>query len=682
MFNNPQHFKLLLLLLCPLAFGQGQHLEPLHRNKRTLTTICVEIQPSGPQNEPYFMCKGADFANDPVPAAVPAAAAPPVPQPAPQAYQQSVPQSASQTYQQPAPHQSPASAAQLSDQPIYNYGQPLTPFPSFPSFGAGFFQHPQSYESAPATPPSPPPSPPAPPAESPGAVAYGAGPAAAVAFPPAPAAPSYGLPAVPYPAAGGPAAAARGAAPVAGPAATPTAYAAPGAKKSPPAAQHKSSASIGDSRHRVELDDSVLGMPNVGFKQEELHSQYRQPVGTLEPPMAFMPLGQPAAVPHPHYDDPIMRTFYASLGHEEPQLGQAAIPNEPLVAQVAPANAPYQEAPKYPTSSVAPADGNACNSCNRPCSTPAADNCPSYQHVIIAMPCYGQQQPTHYLAVPGQPQASAAPSLAREPIVGSSFGSAWPQLTPPFGAAFHNIGPQMGPAFNMPSPQVGAAFGMPNPQLSAHGFAMQAPQGGSHGFAMPAPQVGAAFGMPSPQVGAPFGMAPVLNPFGPFGSLNPFNPFNRILGAAAPTTPQPRLHLFGAPEEGTTVATSTTTGPQPSQSTAKYSSNPTASPTKMSTESADVSVGASREAEHEQKEADEDDDETTDDAAQHATESPSADDTTHDDADDAEQNKSVEAKPPTVNELVTKGEDKLKVDKRKRHNSRSRSYTRKLPKLT
>ncbi|KAH8415055.1 hypothetical protein KR215_001405 [Drosophila sulfurigaster] len=622
MFNNPQHFKLLLLLLCPLAFGQGHHLEPLHRNKRTLTTICVEIQPSGPQNEPYFMCKGADFANDPVPAAVPAAVAPPVPQPVPQAYQQPVPQSASQTYHQPASHQSPASAAQLSDQPIYNYGQPLTPFPSFPSFGAGFFHHPQGYESAPATSPSPTPSPPAPPAESPGAVAYGAGPAAAVAFPPAPTAPSYGLPAVPYPVAGGPAAAARGAAPVSGPAATPTAYAAPGAKKSPPATQHKSSASIGDSRHRVELDDSVLGMPNVGFKQEELHSQYRQPVGTLEPPKAFMPLGQPAAVPHPHYDDPIMRTFYASLGHEEPQLGQAAIPNEPLVAQVAPANAPYQEAPKYPTSSVAPADGNACNSCNRPCSAPAADNCPSYQHVIIAMPCYGQQQPTHYLAVPGQPPAAA-------------------------------------------------------PSLAPHGFAMQAPQGGPHGFAMSSPQVGAAFGMPSPQVGAPFGMAPVLNPFGPFGNLNPFNPFNRILGAAAPTTPQPRLHLFGAPEEGTTVATSTTTGPQPSQSTAKYSSNPTASPTKMSTESADVSVGASREAEHEQKEADEDDDETTD-----ATESPSADDTTHDDADDTEQNKSVEAKPPTVNELVTKGEDKLKVDKRKRHNSRSRSYTKKLPKLT
>ncbi|KAH8263110.1 hypothetical protein KR044_004758 [Drosophila immigrans] len=686
MLNNPQPLKqlqlqLLLLLLCPLAFGQGQQLEPMQRNKRTLTTICVEIQP-GPQSEPYFMCKGADFANDPVPAAVPS------PAPAPQSYQQP----ATQTYQQPAPQSYHQPASQMADQAIYNYGQPLTPFPSFPSFAAGFFQTPSATPS----------SPPAPPAESPGA-AYGAGSPAAVAFPPAPAAQSYGLPAVPYPAAGGPAPTARGAAPGAGPATTPAAYAAAGPKKPPPAAQHKPSPSqgqgtpIADSRHRVELDDSVLGMPNVGFQHEELHAQYRRPVAALEPPMAFMQLAQPAAVPHPHYDDPIMRTFYSSLGHHEPQSGQTA-PNEPLVAQVAPA--PYQATaaealpeeapgPVYSKPNALPADGNACNSCNRPCSAPVEQSCPSYQPVIIAMPCYGQQQPTHYLAMPGQPSAAAS-GLAREPLVGSAFGAAWPQVAPPFGTAFNMPAHQMGAGFNMPAPQVGAPFGMPS-----HGFGMSAPQAAAQGFGMQSPQVGASFGMQSPQVGAPFGMPPVLNPFGAFGALNPFNPFNRILGAAAPTTPQPqtqlqpRLRLFGAPDEATTAATSSTAtsgpGTQFPQSTGKYSrpGSPTAPPTRLSTEAADASLGASHEVNDDQKEADGDGDETTDDAAQNATEPPSADDTTQDveSAEGADQNKSVESKAATVSELVAKGEDKLKVDKRKRHNSRSRAYTRKLKPL-
>ncbi|KAH8377014.1 hypothetical protein KR093_002731, partial [Drosophila rubida] len=571
----------------------------MQRHKRTLTTICVEIQPNGPQNEPYFMCKGADFANDPLPAPVPAA----VPQP----------------YQPPAPEPTPAAVAPQSvvEQPGYSYGQPLTPFPSFPSFAAGFFHTPPSYEAAPATPPSPSPTPSSPPPS--------AG-AAAAAFPPAPAAQPYGLPAVPYPAAGGPAATARGAAAVAGPATAP----APHAAAAPP--KHKSShaaASIGDARHRLELDDSVLGVPNVGFQHNELRAQYRQPFVGAEPPLAFRPLTQPAAVPHPHYDDPIMRTFYASLGHQEPLLGQAA-PNEPLVAQVAPApaavSAPasYQAAaPELPKSS----DGNACNSCNRPCAAPVDAACPSYQPVIIAMPCYGQQQPTHYLAVPGQ-----APARSQEPMLGSAFGGAWPQAAAPFATPFHMPAQQLGAPFGMPAPQVGAPFGMPAP----HGA-----------FSMPAPQVGASFGVQAPQVGAPFGLPPVLNPFGPFGSLNPFNPFNRILGAAAPTTPQPRQRFFGAPDESSSAATSTTTtaGPQLAQSTARYST----SPTRTSTPTADASVGASREADAEQAAAVEDDEETTDAVAQNATELPSAGDTTQDDAseDDADQSKSAEAKAPT-----------------------------------
>ncbi|XP_034474245.1 leucine-rich repeat extensin-like protein 5 isoform X1 [Drosophila innubila] len=411
MVNYPHHLKLLLLLLllCPLALGLGQEdLEPLHRNKRTLTTICVEIQPNGPQNEPYFMCKGADFTNGATPAATP----------------------------QAADHQQ-------QQQPIYNFPQPgaqlppQVPFSSFPSFGAGFFPAPSSYEDA----SNPKATPPSSSQQSHGAQ-YGS--AAAASFPPATAPQSYGLPAVSYPTAGGPAAAPGGTFAGPRPASTPTSYADAGAKKPPPVGQttpmRKSQPTSGqtsngneyqslmDSRHRVAMDEGVLAMPNVGFQPEELNTQYRRPIGVMEPPMMLMQLQQPAPVPHPYYEDHIMRTFYESLGHQEPQVAQAAplqqaAHTEPLVApaypspyaaaatapEVSPPPAPPTPPPPpaqptysaYPKSS-APFDGNACNSCNRPCSAPA-ETCPSFQPVIIAMPCYGQQQPTHYLAVPGSP---------------------------------------------------------------------------------------------------------------------------------------------------------------------------------------------------------------------------------------------------------------------------------------
>lgn len=615
MVNYPHHLKLLLLLLCSLALGLGQeNLEPLHRNKRTLTTICVEIQPNGPQNEPYFMCKGADFSNGATPASPP----------------QSI-------------YNSPQSGAQML---------PQAPFPSFPSFGAGFFPAPTSYEDASSSKLPVPTPPPSSNQESHGAQ-YGS--AGAAAFAPASAPQPYGLPAVSYPAAGGPAAAPSGAYAGPRPAATPTAYADAGPKKPSPVGQttpmHKPQPASGqtsngheyrspiDSRHRVALDDGVLGMPNVGFQPEELNTQYRRPSGVMEPPMMLVQLPQPAPVPHPYYDDHIMRTFYESLGHQEPQvaqatpLGQQADPIEPLVVPAypgpevpppAPPTPPPPPPSALPTNNVypktsSPLDGNACNSCNRPCSA-AAENCPSFQPVIIAMPCYGQQQPTHYLAVPGAPGPNAASMPRDSAMMGSPFGGSFgmqPQVGSPYG-----LGQQVGSAYGMSAPQVGSPFGM----------------------------------------GGPFGMAPMMNPFGPFGSLNPFNPFNRILGAQASTTAQPRMRLFGE----TTATTSMPIAPQFQQPIFQMSSTSStlAPPIIMSSEATNVPVISAQD-----KDADDDTGDEEEVESQEATEHPRASDTTVDD-EGPELSKSLESKEETFDDMVKKGEDKIKSDKRKRQNSR------------
>ncbi|XP_032592506.1 extensin isoform X2 [Drosophila grimshawi] len=511
--HHLQQLLLLLFLLGMLEIGlahEDHQSDTLHRSKRTLTTICVEIKPSGPQEEPYFMCRGTDFSRGNNAATATATATADQPQPIPY-------------YAQPAGQAMPINVQYAS-----------VPFPSFPSFGAGFLPILPSYEEAPKASPYQ--------SQTPAVETQFGSTAAAIA--PAPVAQSYGLPAVPYPAAAGPAAANRGTAvgPSAAPAPPPYADAPP---PNPTAAAHKSqpASSKGQSydalvgsRYRAAPGDDVMNMPDLGFRLEELQRRPMEPMVGAAPPMTWT--RRPQQLPVQYEDDPVMRTFYASQEHYDPQMAQA-VPMEQLVGQAAPAYPPaYAVAPPIPgvvapppsqppvppvpaytensKATTAPDGNNACNSCNRPCSTSDSYNavpahCPSFQPVIIAMPCYGQQQPTHYLAVPG----SGAPAPQREQMLGSAFGA------PPFGMA---------------TPGLGSPFGM-----SPH-------------FGMPSPQVGSSFGM-APQVGAPFGMAPVLNPFGPFGNLNPFNPFNRILGAAAPTAQQPRMRLFGAPQEATTATT-------------------------------------------------------------------------------------------------------------------------------
>lgn len=677
MVNYSQHLKLLLLLLlCALALGlaqeqpaQQQQLEALHRNKRTLTTICVEIKPSGPQEEPYFMCKGTDFSRGD---------------------DQPQTQQPMQSYQQPEQQAAPNNP---------QYAQ--TPFPSFPSFGAGFYPIGPNYEES---------TPKATPATSysePHAANFGS---TAAAYASAPAPQSYGMAAVPYPGAGSAAAAARGNAAGARPAATATAYADAAAQKIPSAAQGaplpKSQPSSGQAsnsnghgnaydslvdgrRYQAGLGEDVLAVPDVGFRPEELNLQYRRPTAGMDsmvgiaPPLVWMPLMQTqlqqptvATQPPPYYDDPIMRTFYASLDQNEPLTApaQPAAPAELPVGQTCPgylpAYAPAQSQPAgqpnyngnsksgsvVPYGQASTVDSNVCNSC--PCPTPSDSTasfntpapCPSLQPVIIAMPCYGQQQPTHYLAVPGSGPASAA----RDSMVGNPFGA-------PFGLAGqmgspYGMNQQVAPHFGLASPHVGSAFGMGSHAGPAYGIG--------------APQVGASFGM-SPQVGAPFGIAPVLNPFGPFGSLNRFNPFNRILGDPVPTTHQPtRLRLFGAPDVSATSTTTATTAALPNVFTQNLSSSSTKAPTtKDSLQPTESTVGATPESDEQKKvEADqgegEGESEEDDDEDEHEnTEAPKS----SSQADDDEDSDSA----LNAEQLIKKGEEKLKADnKRKRQNAR------------
>ncbi|KAH8404874.1 hypothetical protein KR222_007824, partial [Zaprionus bogoriensis] len=567
---------------------------------------CVEIQPNGINgpNEPYFMCKGADF--------------------------------------QP-----------VQSQPEYSYTP--TPFPSFPSFGAGFFpvDAPSAAGAAAA------------PKLAPASTTPSAFPGPNETFAPAPAAQPYGLPAVSYPAAGSPPATAPGAPTSPGAAATPLAYADAAPKKAAPQANNPYEGLMG-SRHRSDLDPAVLAVPQVDFQPEELQQQYRQStVASREPMVGAAPQQQRQ---HLYQDDPIMRIFYSSLEPSEPQVAQASPVEQPVAAPaytVEPAAPPPPPTPaQFP-----PADGNACNSCARPCAAPL-ETCPSFQPVIIAMPCYGQQQPTHYLAMPAPAAAPAAPP-ARDPMQSSPFGMGYGMSQQPVGAAFGMAPHQVGASFGMPSPQIGAAFGMQSPQVGAP-FGMPSPQVGGP-FGMAAPHVGLPFGMTSPQVGAPFGMPPVLNPFGPFGSLNPFNPFNRILGSAAATTSQPKLRLFGAPEEAPTTTTGTTSAPGVSATSSKNFLS--------STEATTTGASRSLAADHKEQDdddvvEDDDDGEGEDEAVGSAadTESPQAVATT---VGDSVESKSVEAKGETVDELLTKGEEKLKSEKRKRQNSRYSSNSQK-----
>ncbi|KAH8319030.1 hypothetical protein KR067_004991 [Drosophila pandora] len=599
MENHSQTRILMWLWIClviRLSVGSAQG---------TMTTICVEIRPSGPQEEPYYMCRGANFGGE--------------------NGQQSCVEVRNQGEQGEPLYMCRGveyfgPGGESRPLPENFPGEPHT-FPSFPAFGGGKFQQPLAKEEVPPTHPptyqdqslQPQPSF----EQQQPAAQYGfpGNPMAAPAFSP-PAQP-YGLPAVPHPPLGGPTAVPPGVPVGPGPAAT--------ASPHDPAASARAAKLlrdhiVGSSRHQPGLNEDVLGMPNIGHDKEELNQQYRRPV---EQQMVWVPLTHS----QDPQNDPVMKAFYKSLA-EEPVVSQAG-------PGYAPPQEPYQQNPAPPTLPPAPpayvqpeVPSNYCSECSA--STPAVQcpanpengmsyipACPSFQPVIIAMPCYGSHQPGNYLPVarPGPPVLRAQ--------VGSPFG-----VHPPFGGAFGLGG------------QVGSPFGG-NPQMGDH-------------------HVGGPFGMG-------LGLNPILNPFGPFGNLNPFNPFNRVLGSPGSATPPPHPNLFQnvfQPFEGvesTTTSDSSSSMDSPTERSGKlnFSASTPASPS--TTQS--VTVGAAHESTDDQDSDEDDEDE--DGGDQVTTAIPAfEDDASASDADSKEM---------TAKQLVNKASDLLKPEKRKRHNSRSNS---------
>ncbi|KAH8244226.1 hypothetical protein KR026_003008 [Drosophila bipectinata] len=573
----------------------------------TMTTICVEIRPSGPQEEPYYMCRGASFGGE--------------------NGQQSCVEVRNQGGQgeplymcRGAEYFGPGGESRPLPE---NFPVEPHTFPSFPAFGGGKFQQPMAQEGVPPSYPptyqeqSPQPQPPLEQQQPAAQYGFHGRPMAAPALPPQ--AQPYGLPTVSYPPLGGPTAVPPGAPIGPGPAATASTHDPAAAAR---AAKLFRDQIVGSSRHKPTLDDDVLGMPNIGHNKEELNQQYRRPV---EQQMVWVPLTH-SQDPH---NDPVMKAFYKSLA-TDPVVGQAG-------PGYAPPQEPYQQNPAPPTLPPAPpayvqpeAPSNYCSECSA--STPAVqcpanpttDNgmaymptCPSFQPVIIAMPCYGSHQPGNYL-----PVARPGPPVLPAPGVGSPFG-----LPRPFGGAFGLGG------------QVGSPFGG-TPQM-----------GDQH--------VGGPFGMG-------LGLNPILNPFGPFGNLNPFNPFNRVLGSPNAATAPPHPNIFQnvfQPFEGvestTTTSDSSSSMDSPTERTGKLNFSASTPAPPSTTQS--VTVGAAHESTDDQ-DSDEDDD---DGADQETTALPAFEDNAS--ASD------TDSKELTAKQLVNKAADLLKPEKRKRHNSRSNS---------
>ncbi|EDW28244.1 GL19097 [Drosophila persimilis] len=654
----------------------------LHRSKRTLTTICVEIKPSGPLEEPYYMCKGENFGTENKQSCVefkPGGAQG-------ELYymckgndfasgnDQGIPANQPSQFGFPSQKQAPPAVAP-------GYQQQAAPiahtFPSFPAFGGGLFPNQQQYEEPrretptttyqeqrpnqqgpenpqqqpynaqqklpnPQQPPQYPQEQPYKPQQQPQNAPqqqlqypeytpqqphqphqqFGYSGGTMAPTPAASPAQSYGLPAVPRPNPGSPPALQYGAPAGPGPTATTTAYHPAAAQKSAAAAkptqgQQQSIPSyetpVVGSRHQPGLDGDVVGMPRVGFQPEEFRQQYRGSMG--EPPMQQQELAEPQMVwlpPSPvaeQLDDPVMRSFYKSLapqptvraegvtvGAAPPTVGapppplrpphlsktQPVPPLEPLVGQsyqpsygqypesqappTLPPPPPAYSRPEVPASTLEPSPigyNSYCNGCNVPSiprQCPAETGvsystiCPSFQPVIIAMPCY-EQQPTHYLAVPNiVPNGGRIPSTyGNEMPGGSPYGSSFgmhqqvgspyganQQVGSPFGAnqqvgSPFGIATQIGRPFG-PNQQVGSPFGQNQQVGSPFGANQQvgSPFGTNQQVGSPFgtnQQMGSPFGNP-PQVGSPFGNAPQSgSPFGMAPQMGNNPGFNMNMGA-------------------------------------------------------------------------------------------------------------------------------------------------------
>ncbi|KAH8413954.1 hypothetical protein KR009_007171 [Drosophila setifemur] len=474
--------------------------------KRTMTTICVEITPSGPQEEPYYMCRGANFVGE--------------------NGQQScveisnhggqggpfymcrsgpVGENESSSEQQP----------ELKNRPIQQHVS-IPTFPSFPAFGGESAAAQQHVTESPHQQASPPhqtsyQQQTQPYSEQQTHGQYGFYGHQLAAPSPAPPAQSYGLSALSYSSLGGTPALLSGIPTGASPAVTtPT---------NDPAAAQGSSISfreyglVGSSNHRIDFNRDMLAMPNMGFNQDDLNYQYPSPLDHLQSKeqMKWAPVLQAQDLEN----DPVMKAFYKSLDVGEPpadlplRSGKREELQNPIVGQLAPSYSQFPQTSVPPPITYAKPEvpRSYCSICSPStppfqCSTfPSTDKgqsystpCPRFQPVLITIPCY-VKHPTHYL--------TSAPGMTRTQPIGTLFGLPQRQVENSFGAALE-MGGQLGSSLSMAHP-IGV---------------------GLH------PQVGGPFNM-----GMHFGLDPVMNPFGPFANLNPFNPFNRILGSMGPAAP-------------------------------------------------------------------------------------------------------------------------------------------------
>nr|XP_044249541.1 AT-rich interactive domain-containing protein 1A [Drosophila takahashii] len=630
---HPRNLKLLFLwtclttelLLTPGATGVVQVGNPipgelLQRSKRTMTTICVEIRPSSPQDEPYYMCRGANFGGE--------------------NGQQSCVEVRNQGGQGEPFYmcrEAGSKEPDVENRPTPKLSPPISPqyaaqhdsvhnFPLYPAFEGGSFPQ-QAFpedpinHAHPAGPPSYQEKPhrqPLPQQHQPHSqYGYYGSPMAAPS--PAPPAQSYGLPELPQPTEDSPPAAPPGFSAGPGPTSTPPSHdpAAPARSSNRP----NENVLVGSSRHPLGFEDDVLAVPNLGFKRAELDLQYRRPVNPPRPQDQLMWV--PLSHKQEPENDPVMKAFYSSVSEYPTQEAmahgkQATVPIESM-GQLAPGYSPfdsqYPGSPAPPTQPPPPtqSETEVSASPNPYCNAPATsfqcptqpDNgvsfstsCPSFQPVIISMPCYGQRQPTPYFALPRTPQGMVR--------------------TGPFGGGF-GMGSQLGSPFAM------------TPQIGAHGYDLE------H-------QVGGPFGM-----GMQFGMG--LNPFGPFGALNPFNPFNRILGAPAPNVPAPNIFQRVFKTISTTETAPYTEAHTERSGKLNFSSSTLASSIAGQSDPIVSNAQESSEDEDSAEDIDRDDQALT-------TPLPASE---AEDSADAQE----------ISVIVSKAAELLKPDKRKRHNPRS-----------
>nr|XP_036677628.1 uncharacterized protein LOC118878714 [Drosophila suzukii] len=340
----------------------------------------------------------------------------------------------------------------------------------------------------------------------------------------APSAPSYGLPTFSQPIVDSPPAASPGIS--TGPGAAATTHSHSSAEPTRSSNHPNNKEMVG---HQFNCKSDVLAVPTLRFQQDELNQELCRPENQPYPEDQLMWV----SLSHTQgpENDPVMKAFYRSFTSAEAMAPAdnkpASVPLEPISKMASGYSAFDSQYPgasaretlssppsTYSQVKLSPAPNQHCSGhsasvppfqclTQRNVGLSLKTSCPNFQPVIITMPCYGQRQPTPYVAMPRTP-----PGTVRSQTKAIPFGLDKGPVVSPFGGGF-GLGTQFGSLFGM------------NPQTGTQEYDME------H-------QVGGPFG-----IGRQFGMG--LNPFGPFGATNPFNPFNRILGAPASNVPAPNL---------------------------------------------------------------------------------------------------------------------------------------------